>query len=333
MSDQQPLVEPKPEATGPDPGERPGAVIRARRRAAQAKDLAEEWRQRVEDERPHQPVIDTAYEVYERDSGAGGSLLAGAIAFRLFLVAIPWGLVLLSILGFMQAAGGDRASDFADEVTTSPATSSTITTAAKFAEDSRWTALAVGLFALVVAIRSLVKALRITHSLAWGVRLRKVHLVLPLVVSVGLLASITIAAFGSSWVRDRIPGTGLSASVILGVFWTLVWLLVERLLPAEEGTQWYYLLPGAFVVGIGTQCLHAFTVFYLAGRIERMSSTYGPLGVATVMMLWLFIVGRLVVGAAMLNATIHDRHRRGAALWPPYHRAEAAPPSGVRPGD
>ena len=333
MSDQQPLVEPPPEATGPDPEERPGAVIRARRRAAKAKDLAEEWRKRVEDERPHQPVIDTAYEVYERDVGAGGSLLAGAIVFRLFLVAIPWGLVLLAVLGFIQAAGGSRARSFADEVSTSPATSSTITTAAKFAEDSRWTALAVGLFGLVIAVRSLMKALRITHSLAWGVPLRKTTLVRPVLVSVGLLVVITAAAFGSSWAREQIPGAFLTAAIILGCFWTLVWFGVEFLLPKADGARWYHLVPGALVVGIGTQFLHAFTVIYLAGRIEKMSSTYGPLGIATVMMLWLFIVSRLMAGSAMLNATIHDRHHRGATLWPPWYRAEGSPPSGFSPGD
>jgi hypothetical protein len=48
VSDQQPLVDPAPDAVISDPGERPGAVVRARRRASQAKDLAEEWRKRVE---------------------------------------------------------------------------------------------------------------------------------------------------------------------------------------------------------------------------------------------------------------------------------------------
>ena len=286
-------VERGAEADDDGNGDVTGRVAKVRLVATQAKDTAEEWRLRVEAERPRQPIIDTGFEVYERDTGAGGSLLAGAIAFRLFLVAIPWGLVLLAVLGFIQSAGGDRASEFAKEVVTSPTTSSSLTTAAKFAEDSRWTALTVGLFALVVASRSLVKALRITHSLAWGTRLRRAGVVRPVLGAVGLLVAITVAAFGSSWMRSRIPGYGLTAAVILGIFWTLVWLLVERLLPRAEGAPWYFLVPGALVVGIGTQCLHAFTVFYLAGRIEKMSSTYGPLGIATVMMLWLFILGRV----------------------------------------
>ena len=148
---------------------------------------------------------------------------------------------------------------------------------------------------------------------------RKATLVLPVLVSVGLLVVIT--ARGVRIVVGRgisIPGTGLTAAIILGVFWTLVWLWSSDCSPPGRGPVVPPRARAHFVVGIGTQCLHAFTVFYLAGRIERMSSTYGPLGIATVMMLWLFIVGRLIVGAAMLNATIHDRHRRGAALWPPW---------------
>ena len=283
-----------------------GRVERVRRRANQAKDLAEEWRQRVEAERPRQPIIDTAYETYERDGSTGGSLLAGAIAFRLFLVLIPWTLVQLAILGFLQSASSGSPEDLAEELELSGSASGVFTTAAEFAVESRWTALAVGLFALVIALRSLVKAFRITHSLAWGVPLVRPRLgvLMQLVASVGLLFAVTAAAAVTGWLREWIPGAGLTASIVLMVFWTLVALAIEVMLPRDRTSPWYSVIPGAVLIGIATQCLHAFTVFYLAGRIERMSSTYGPLGVATVMMLWLFILARTFVVAAMINATI-----------------------------
>ena len=73
------------------------------------------------------------------------------------------------------------------------------------------------------------------------------------------------------------------------------------------------MLPGAVLVGIGLQALHAITVFYFAGRVSRMSETYGPLGVAIVALLWLY----LMVSAAVINATLWDRHQRGVPSWAP----------------
>ena len=70
-------------------------------------------------------------------------------------------------------------------------------------------------------------------------------------------------------------------------------------------------------MAVATQLLHAFTVFYLAGRIDRMSATYGPLGVAIVVLLWLYLLGRAMVAAAVVNATIWDRQDRGARIYAP----------------
>ena len=64
---------------------------------------------------------------------------------------------------------------------------------------------------------------------------------------------------------------------------------------------------------VGVQGLHLFTVYYLAGRAERAASLYGAIGAALTLLLWLYIVARLMVGGAILNATLageHDRSRR-----------------------
>ena len=49
---------------------------------------------------------------------------------------------------------------------------------------------------------------------------------------------------------------------------------------------------------------------------------YGPLGVAAVMLLWLFIVARSMVAAAMLNATLWDRRQRGLKSFSPVNVRE-----------
>jgi membrane protein len=44
-------------------------------------------------------------------------------------------------------------------------------------------------------------------------------------------------------------------------------------------------------------------VYYLARRVASASELYGSLGVAAAILVWLYLIGRLVVAAAMLNAT------------------------------
>jgi hypothetical protein len=57
---------------------------------------------------------------------------------------------------------------------------------------------------------------------------------------------------------------------------------------------------------------------YLAHRVEHASELYGSLGVAAAILAWLYLIARLMVGSAMLNATLYE-HR--------HHADPAEPPS------
>ena len=102
----------------------------------------------------------------------------------------------------------------------------------------------------------------------------------------------------------------------------VLWLGVQSLLPRAVGVTWKDLLPGAILFGLAAEALHAATVFYMAGRVSRMASMYGPLGVAAVMLLWLFIVARSIVAAAMLNATLWNRRQQGLKSVSPVNVRE-----------
>ncbi|MET0490231.1 MAG: hypothetical protein ABW143_08365, partial [Acidimicrobiales bacterium] len=54
------------------------------------------------------PVV-VARAAYERDRDIGGGLLAGALAFRLFVWLAAFVVLLVAGLGFVSAAGGDAA--------------------------------------------------------------------------------------------------------------------------------------------------------------------------------------------------------------------------------
>ena len=82
-------------------------------------------------------------------------------------------------------------------------------------------------------------------------------------------------------------------------------LVVLDKLP-HRARSWRDLLPGAVVVAVGMQALHLVVALYLAPKLGRSSELYGALGAATVILLWLYLVARLIVSGAFLNAMLVD---------------------------
>ena len=61
------------------------------------------------------------------------------------------------------------------------------------------------------------------------------------------------------------------------------------------------------LAAVGFQVLHVVVVYYFADRLGRASAVYGALGVALVVLAWLFLVGQLTVAAAELDAAIWEQ--------------------------
>jgi len=59
---------------------------------------------------------------------------------------------------------------------------------------------------------------------------------------------------------------------------------------------------------------HARIRIYITPRLDSATAAYGALRIALVLLLWLYMLGRLVVTSAMLNATLCERSKRKAAL-------------------
>lgn len=67
------------------------------------------------------------------------------------------------------------------------------------------------------------------------------------------------------------------------------------------------LLPGSALGGIGFAALNIATVVYFADKLERSSQTYGSLGIAVTVLLYLFVVGQVLVISAITNTLWVDR--------------------------
>jgi uncharacterized BrkB/YihY/UPF0761 family membrane protein len=83
------------------------------------------------------------------------------------------------------------------------------------------------------------------------------------------------------------------------------------LLPHRDGADWKTMIPGAVLVGVGFALLQALTANLLGPKLSKDSSLYGSLGVAFVILGWLYLVGRLLVAAPLLNVAFADHWASG----------------------
>lgn len=287
----------------------PGRVASARRRM---RALTETSRQRADDARAwaeeargRSPAVARVFDVVEHDRSHLGGLLAGAVAYRLFLWLLPFSLLLVGLLGAVTDLDESAVDDVSTDIGLQGALAEIISEGAS--QSGWWIAVAIGLGGTLYAGLGAVRALRISHAAAWGIRPRRAASVVNgslilLAMGLGLLASSVVIG----WLRARSGLGGLAASIaVVGVYFTL-WLRISVHLPRRP-TPVRALLPGALLVAIGVEGLHLFTSYYLAGQAERVASVYGTIGVALTLLLWLFIVARLMVGSAILNAALWDR--------------------------
>jgi uncharacterized BrkB/YihY/UPF0761 family membrane protein len=268
----------------------------------------------VEARRPHVRGIDATFATFERDRDRAGWLLAGALAHRLFLWLLPFTLVFVAGLGFLEAAKHNSSSDLAESIGVVGLASKSIAHASADAEHARFIALFIGIPALYLASVSAIKAFRTVSALAWGVPIRPVRRA-PLAVLgfLGIVVAFFAVTFAATAARQFSPGLGVVVTVSISVAY--VWLIYAALwvLPRPP-VPWTALLPGALVIGLGLAAIHLTTVYFVSYKISTSSETYGALGVAAAILLTLYLLGRLFVAGVILNSTLWEQETQGAQL-------------------
>lgn len=282
-----------------------GLVSTARRRADAA------WAA-VEARRPRTPSVDATLSTYERDRERAGFLLAGALAYRLFLWLLPFTLVIVGGLGFLEAASHDQPSDLAENLGVVGLASKSVSEAGADAEHTRFVVLIIGVLALYVASLGAIKAFRTVSALAWGVPAGPIpRKPLAVLGCLGIIAAFFVVTFAGTAIRHESPGLGVIATLMIGIAYVWLAYLGLWVLP-KPPVHWTAVLPGAIAFGLGLQAIHLINVYFISYRISTSSETYGALGVAAALLLSLFLLGRLFVFAVMLNSTLWER-KTGAA--------------------
>ena len=151
------------------------------------------------------------------------------------------------------------------------------------------------------------KALMLVHATVWGVpppRVRKCSV--ASVVFTGTALTFVASMGAVRWVREESPTSGLVATFAVVIVPFTIWLVVSRQLPHHD-VGWMGLVPGAVLVAVGLEGLHLFTVYFLGPKLANATELYGVLGVVSTILFWLYITGRLVIGAATINASLYEQ--------------------------
>ena len=285
----------------------PGLVARVKGRLPPPDVL----RARLEQARQRMPLLDAGVEAVERDVEIGGGILAGALAYRLFLFFLPFAFMLVAVLGLVSDATGSTPKEISRDVGLVGLVTNEVASTANGGY-SIWVLLA-SLVVLAYATRVLYRAVSIVHALAWErsaaaakARWRPFRL-FGLALLVELTLAILLGAVrGHSFVDDAL------ALVAFVVLTTANWLCISLLLP-HSSARWTDLIPGAVFFGIGLLVVNTFNLYILGRLQEQRTSTYGTLGAAAAVLLSLLLIGRLIVGSAVVNATLFERRTRTAA--------------------
>ena len=282
----------------------------AKRQAAEAKGRAERT---IRSEGTRRGWVGVLVETYDRDRRRAGGLLAGGLAFRLFLWLLPFALVVVSGMGFLADRLDRPIEELAHDAGLSAAIAGTVEQGARQSARGGVVLFAIGAVLTVWAAGSIVRALGVVSSVAWELPPRPLPGTLVASLRFSLFAAVLIAIhvvigplYAGAFATDLLTTLGLIAADIAFVY------AVFRRLPSRV-TGWRVFAPGALVFAVGVEILRLVTAVYFAGKVGRVDDLYGSLGLATVILAWLFLIGRLTVAGLMLSASIGARVGDAAA--------------------
>ena len=158
---------------------------RTRSWAARGRAEAERLSDRAQVERGRHESVDAVFEMMERDGEVGGGIIAGALAYRLFIWTLPLALVTVAGLGFAATASDESPEEAAEAFGLEGLITTSIANAAN--SPNRWYALLIGVPILVWATRGVLRVLIGAHRL----------------VDTALGCAIALLATYLLWPRDR----------------------------------------------------------------------------------------------------------------------------------
>jgi uncharacterized BrkB/YihY/UPF0761 family membrane protein len=305
--DENPAAEPAPEAQPSRRGRMQGWVAGRR--------------EQLEAARTTSPSVEFAFDALSYDTDTGAPVLAAALGFRVFLFQVPYACAAVIATGIAADIADRDATSLFHARGISGLMASSVSTAAQLSGWARLSGLLLALYALFLSARSFLKVVNIVHALVWDVprsRLpRASHAAVVFILFITVLVAVSM---GVAALLDRNAIGGIAVLVLytagpFSMWWFASWRLPHRPCPPIA------LVPGAALFAIGVEILQIVTVVWFPRYIESKSELYGSIGVAVVLLLWAYLLGRIITLAVVLNA----------ALWKRFGTESAHPLNLVRP--
>jgi uncharacterized BrkB/YihY/UPF0761 family membrane protein len=287
-----------------------GPLPDTRRARAQARAVS--WALRVMARGPLHAVAEVAWSTARRDASIAGSVLAAAIAYRLFIWLIPVALFLVVAFGvYTEAASADATELLEDGGVTGYFAASVAEASGSISGVARVAALLVAGWLVLYETLVLLRTLRSVSALAWRIPIPSLgNPLLPTLSFLALTTGWEVVGQAITPVRHHLGGgpalaVGLAALLLMPAYW----LVVSHALLPHAARTWTDLVPGALLVGVGTALLHIFYLLILFPWLGRKEETYGVLGVSAGLLFGFFLVGRTIELASSLNAVLVERRR------------------------
>jgi uncharacterized BrkB/YihY/UPF0761 family membrane protein len=264
-------------------------------------------RSRAQAARGGHPWLDLWFSLAEGDASIGGGLLAGALAYRLFVLLLPTSLLLVSGLGLYAETVDKKPTEVAREAGLHGLIGSQVARTAS--GHGRAVVFVLMIPAVLYALATLYRALARVFAIAWQGSARGTRTTpRGLAVLGGALIVHLVSGAVVGWIRRGHQYGGWLALLAYVALIAGAWLAVSLELPHRDA-RWTDLVPGAALVGVGFLLISVFNIYITARLVEGRADTYGALGIATALLFSLVLVGRLMVLSAELNALLYTRPR------------------------
>jgi uncharacterized BrkB/YihY/UPF0761 family membrane protein len=261
--------------------------------------------EKADRERDRHESVRTLFDLFDEDKGHGGGLLAGGLAYRLFIWLLPAALVASTLFSLFAEVGDESPSSMARDLGMGAAVAASVNHAAAQAGRAAPILLVVGLVIMLWASRGVLKALRLVSALAWHIS--PAPLPSPIrsaLTTGGILSALGVYSIVVSPLYRGSLGGDVLATLVASAGMVAITTWAARSLPRPDGVGWPSLIPGAILLSVGLEVLRLATTLYFARKLERIDDLYGALGFAAVFMTYLYVVARLVVLGLMTNAAV-----------------------------
>jgi membrane protein len=248
---------------------------------------------------------------------------AAALAFNFILALFPLLLFLLAVLGIFASRGTalrDNLMQYLSQVLPPAAFQVVSHTLAEVARTSGGGKLTLGIvltlwFAsggMASMISALDGAYEVRENRSWF-KVRATAVVLTVAISILVISALLVILAGSYVVNVLATHYGLGEAAVIA--WRIAEIIVALLFvsvsfsliyyngPDLEEQHWYWITPGS-VIGVLLWVAASFGFRAYLHFFNSYSRTYGSLGAAMILLMWLYITGLAFLVGGEINAQI-----------------------------